>query len=182
MFGVFSVRIKGILEDLPFVELGDNFVDVVTDPKGYIISNQELFEDTYEPLATYSIHKGKEKGENIVLYINANIDGSQEQFEPYYGIYVTGEGKEQGTFDDLEEAVKQFKKVVYQYERQLVYRVYDAKLSDEDETIRFCVSSMREFSFIEEIKSGKRLIELDSMKLVHETEDRNEARSMATEF
>lgn len=64
----------------------------------------------------------------------------------------------------------------------LLYRVYDAKLKDEDEQIRFCISSIREVSFREEVKKGEFLIDLESMKLVLETEDRNVARAMATEF
>lgn len=174
--------LKEILEQLPCVEVEKHFDEVIANPLEYVKANGNYFKNSFESIATYSIHKGKEKGEYVVLFIGACVDGSFAQYKPYFGVYVTGSGEQHGIYPTIEEAVKKFKQVLYKYERQLVYRIYEAKLKDEDEMIRFCISSVRESTFIEEVKKGQKLIELDSMRLIYETEDRNEARSMATEF
>ncbi len=67
------------------------------------------------------------------------------------------------------------------------FGVYKAELTDEDkqptgEEITFCCSTVREVSLRNEIESGDLLIKKDSMKRIFSTQDRNEARSMATEF
>jgi hypothetical protein len=176
------VGLKEILEQLPCVEVEEHFEEVIANPLEYVKVNENYFKNSLESIATYSIHKGREKGEYVVLFIGASVDGSPAQHKPYFGVYVTGSGEQHGIYPTIEEAVEKFKQVLYKYESQLVYRVYEAKLKDEDEMIRFCISSMRELAFIEEVKNGQKLIELDSMRLIYETEDRNEARSLATEF
>lgn len=55
----------------------------------------------------------------------------------------------------------------------LKYRVYRARLVDEEETFLFTVSSVREVSLREEIRKGERLIDERSIKLVFETKSRN---------
>ncbi len=180
--GVFSVGVKEILEDLPCVEIEEFFDEVIANPTEYVKKNENLFENSFESLVSYSIHKGNEKGEYVILFLNACIEDSSAPNDHYFGVYVTGVGKDHGTFSTIEEAVIGFKEVAFQYENKLVYRVYDAKLRNEHQQIRFCVSTIREVTFKEDVKQGKILIEWESMQLVLETEDRNEARKMAHEF
>lgn len=64
----------------------------------------------------------------------------------------------------------------------LTFRVYKGRHSLDHDEIQFMVSSLREPSFREDIRKGEFLIDEDSLVLIHETSDRNEARAMATEF
>ena len=70
---------------------------------------------------------------------------------------------------------------------KLKYNVYEANLTDEkgkrlNEKIRFCTSTLRWPTLKEEIKNKERLIDEETLKMIYVTEDRNEARRMATEF
>ncbi len=58
-----------------------------------------------------------------------------------------------------------------------VYRVYEAQNPGESEVYRVAMSGLRELSFREEIARGERLVQL--IRLVAETDDRNEARAQA---
>ena len=58
------------------------------------------------------------------------------------------------------------------------YKVYEATDLNTGELFRFSISTVRYASFIEEVKSGKRAIDLNSLKLIHETADRNLALEM----
>lgn len=69
----------------------------------------------------------------------------------------------------------------------LIYYVFECNLTEldhtpTDEKIKFCCSNVRWASLKEEIERGERLIDPRSIKKIYETFDRNEARSMATEF
>lgn len=166
------------IKRIPNVEL-ENVEDILQEPTDFVKRNIELSQDTYLTIAYYDIYKGNDKGEQIELYMDACFDGSPEQYVPYYGVKSVDTDY---IFDSLDEAVKCFNNEAFKQETKVVYRVYQAKLKDEDETIQFCVSNVREVSFIEEVKKGYFLIELDTLTLIKETEDRNEARAMATEF
>ncbi|MDQ0896240.1 MULTISPECIES: hypothetical protein [unclassified Paenibacillus] len=63
-----------------------------------------------------------------------------------------------------------------------IYRVFEARLKDEGTMIKFCCSNVRQPSLVEDIRSGRFLIDPDTAVCIFETFDRNEARSMATEF
>ena len=70
---------------------------------------------------------------------------------------------------------------------KLRYNVYEANLTDEkgkrlNEKIRFCTSTLRWQTLKEEIKNKERLIDEKTLKLIYVTEDRNEARRLATEL
>lgn len=60
---------------------------------------------------------------------------------------------------------------------KVVYRVYEITF-DDGFVGRVAMSALREISFRQEIAEGKRA-GIVSMKLIAETEDRNEARSLA---
>lgn len=66
---------------------------------------------------------------------------------------------------------------------KLVYRVYEGIVIGEKIPFLFCVSSVREHSLREEIETGLRKMSCN-WHVIHETENRNEARTMAndTEF
>jgi hypothetical protein len=57
--------------------------------------------------------------------------------------------------------------------------VYEAKDLDTGESFRFTISTVRYASFIEEVRSGKIPLDLNSMILIHETANRNLALDMA---
>jgi hypothetical protein len=147
---------------------------------------QKNITSTYLPLASYKVYKGKHKGNQIILF----IDWDKDQLIPVYGVREVGTPHsseisgttEHGFFQSIEEAAEKFKHISMRYELQTVYRVYQAKLKGEDEIIRFSVSELREISFRKEVEEGRFLIDLDSLVLLKETEDRNEARALATEF
>ena len=61
------------------------------------------------------------------------------------------------------------------------YGVYEAQTTD-GETFRFCCSNVRLVSLMREIEEGRWSIRPDSVRLIYTTDDRNEARAMATEF
>lgn len=68
-----------------------------------------------------------------------------------------------------------------------IYYVFDGYLMKRDgtvtdEQIRFCCSNVSFKYLNEEMANGDILIDPHSLNLVHKTYDRNEARSMATEF
>lgn len=70
---------------------------------------------------------------------------------------------------------------------ELVYYVYEVNLTDEkgnktEEVVKFCTSSVRWATLEKEIKGKEFLMDHKTLKLVHTTRDRNEARSMGTEF
>lgn len=167
-----------IINCIPNVET-ESVEDILQDPASFIKRNKELFLNTYQPIAYYEVCKGNHKGEQLELYMDACFDGSPEQYVPYYG--VKGINTEY-TFDSLDEAAKRFRSEALEQEMKSVYRVYQAKLKNDGDTIQFCVSLVREVSFIEDVKKGQYLIDLDTLTLIKETEDRNEARAMATEF
>ncbi|WP_121616841.1 hypothetical protein [Virgibacillus halodenitrificans] len=172
------MNVKNLLSRIPNVVMED-VEDVFKNPADFVKRKKSLFEETYQPIAYYNIHKGNDKGGQIELYLDTCFDGSSEQYVPFFGVKSVNV---EYTYDSLEEAAKLFKKEAIQHETKSVYRVYDAKLKNEEETIQFCVSSVRELSFIEDVKKGRILIELDTLTLIKETENRNEARAMATEF
>jgi hypothetical protein len=70
----------------------------------------------------------------------------------------------------------------FQVSNRLIYRVYNANLLGEDEIVQFCVNNVREYSFRQEVAAGDFLLELDSLELIYETFDPNEAIRMATQF
>lgn len=69
-----------------------------------------------------------------------------------------------------------------QVEGRPIYRVFEARLTGEATMIKFCCSNVRQASLIKDIRAGRFLIEPDTAVCLFETFDRNEARSMATEF
>lgn len=160
---------------------------LATSPLEYGKANMKLFASQLVQLAYYSITKGDSKNNLLYLYMDAWFDNEDTPTETqgvFFGIQEVGDngGDSHGTFDTLEEAVKKFKNMVFKFENLPVYRVYDAKLKDEDTSIRFAVSEIREKSLKEEIEKGILNIELNSMSLFLETEDRNQARTLAIEF
>lgn len=166
------------IKRIPNVKV-ENVEDILQEPTNFVKRNVELSKDTYQTIAYYDIYKGNDKGKRIELYIGACFDGSSEQYVPYFGVKSANADY---SYDSLDEAVKCFKSKSFEHELKSVYRVYQAKLKAEDETIQFCVSAVREVSFIEDVKNGLYSIDLDTLTLIKETEDRNEARAMATEF
>ncbi|MFE8095514.1 hypothetical protein [Bacillus toyonensis] len=68
-------------------------------------------------------------------------------------------------------------------ENKLVYRVYEGLVIGEKTPFLFCVSNVREHSLKQEIESGARKMSCN-WNVIHETGNRNEARTMAydTEF
>ncbi|MEX3623594.1 hypothetical protein [Viridibacillus arvi] len=176
------------LKKRPKVEVEMEILErVLQNEMAFAQENIREFEDAIVQLAFYSIYKGNHKGNMIYLYMDAifkDEDNPTVIERIYYGVTESGfcTGKDYGTFNDLEQAVKKFNSVSFKYECLPVFRMYEAKLKNEKETIQFSVSEIREVSLREEIKKGFLDIDLDSMKLIKETEDRNEARSMATEL
>lgn len=70
---------------------------------------------------------------------------------------------------------------------ELEFYVYEVNLTDEkgkrlDEVVKFSTSSLRWKTLEKEIKTLKLLMDHSTLKQVHVTKDRNEARSMATEY
>ena len=63
-----------------------------------------------------------------------------------------------------------------------IYRVYRAEFSFEDSSFEFSCSNVREVSLRRDIETGHLLIKPNSLKLLVETFDRNEARALATEL
>lgn len=63
-----------------------------------------------------------------------------------------------------------------------IYRVFEAQLKGEETRVTFCCSNVRQPSLVQDIRSGRLLIDPDTAVCIFETFDRNEARSMATEF
>lgn len=187
--GVVRMDVIKVLQSLPGVSIEEKSLTTIleTSPLEYGKVNWRFFASQLEQLAYYSIEKGDSKGDLLYLYIDAWFDNEDTPTETqgvFFGIQQVGEngGDSHGTFDTLEEAVKEFKKMVFKFENLSVYRVYDAKLKDEDTPIRFAVSTIREVSFRQEIEQGLLMIELDSLSLFLETEDRNQARALAPEF
>ncbi|MFD1362784.1 hypothetical protein [Lentibacillus salinarum] len=75
----------------------------------------------------------------------------------------------------------------YGKKESIKYYVYKAKLTEQDgsvtnEEVTFCCSNVRLVSLLEEINSGEKLLDKSSMRIIHRTEDRNEARNIATEL
>ncbi|MEG7883066.1 hypothetical protein [Bacillus paranthracis] len=66
---------------------------------------------------------------------------------------------------------------------ELTYRVYEGVVMGENIPFLFCVSNVREHSLRQEIESGERKMSCN-WNVIHETGNRNEARTMAndTEF
>jgi hypothetical protein len=70
-----------------------------------------------------------------------------------------------------------------QVKGRAIYRVFKAKLkTPEQEQVMFCCSNVRQVSIVDDIRSGRLLIDPDTAVCVFETFDRNEARSMAPEL
>lgn len=67
-------------------------------------------------------------------------------------------------------------------ERRPIYRVFEARLKGEETMIKFCCSNVRQPSLVDDIRSGRFLIDPEFAVCLFETFDRNETRSMATEF
>jgi len=65
--------------------------------------------------------------------------------------------------------------------QNLRYRVWDAKVRQSGETVRFSCSTLREISLRQQIARGELTIAEDSMVLVAEFVNRNDARRMAAE-
>ncbi|MFD1363163.1 hypothetical protein [Lentibacillus salinarum] len=75
----------------------------------------------------------------------------------------------------------------YGQKETINYYVYKAKLTEQDgsatdEEITFCCFNVRLVSLLKEIDSGEILLDKSSIRIIHWTEDRNEASNMATKL
>lgn len=70
---------------------------------------------------------------------------------------------------------------------KLTYYVFEGNLTERDHTpteekVKFCCSNVSFEYLKEEMANGNMLIDPHSLKLIYKTTDRNEAKSLATEF